>query len=209
MSPYIVHTPWWLASLYPRCTWHMPVEDKSVYLTFDDGPHPVITPFVLNELEKVGAKATFFCIGNNVNQHNDVFEKIKDAGHSIGNHTYNHLNGWKTSCVEYKKDVLQAQELIQSPLFRPPYGRITYKQVNALLEKDSPIKKIIMWSILSGDFDTRIGPKTCANNIIKHIRPGSIIVMHDSEKAFPRMKESLPIVLDYCQKKNYKLKAIS
>ncbi|WP_147203990.1 polysaccharide deacetylase family protein [Segetibacter aerophilus] len=202
---YLVKTPWWLRALYPsKVTWKMPADKNEVYLTFDDGPHPTITPFVLRYLRQYNAKATFFCIGKNVKQYPHIYEQIINEGHKVGNHTYNHLNGWKTGDIIYLKDVVLAQQVIDSNLFRPPYGRITKSQVRELC----PIFKIILWDVLSGDFDVSLSPQKCADNVIKNTTSGSIIVFHDSEKAFPRLEFALPKALEFLSEKGFAMKAM-
>jgi peptidoglycan/xylan/chitin deacetylase (PgdA/CDA1 family) len=197
---YVVKTPRWLRALYPSdITWKMPADKKEVFLTFDDGPHPTITPFVLQCLRQYNAKATFFCIGKNVKQYPHIYDQIINEGHAVGNHTYNHLNGWKTGDIIYLKNVVLAQQAIHSTLFRPPYGRITKSQVREL----SPVFKIVMWDVLSGDFDISLSPQKCADNVIKNTAPGSIIVFHDSEKAFPRLELALPKTLEFLSCKGY------
>jgi peptidoglycan/xylan/chitin deacetylase (PgdA/CDA1 family) len=209
---YFVKTPWLLKKLYPRCVWDIPAKEKILYLTFDDGPHPEATPFVLNMLHQYNAQATFFCIGKNVVEHPAVYRNIMDAGHRIGNHTYNHLNGWKVRDELYVQNILEAGKYIDSNLFRPPYGRVTRFQVKLLTQiRNSPMNKnfsIIMWDVLSGDFDQDATGEKCSLNVIANARPGSIIVFHDSEKAFPRMKISLPQVLEHFSKKGYRFEAI-
>ncbi|GEO09872.1 polysaccharide deacetylase [Segetibacter aerophilus] len=182
----------------------MPADKNEVYLTFDDGPHPTITPFVLRYLRQYNAKATFFCIGKNVKQYPHIYEQIINEGHKVGNHTYNHLNGWKTGDIIYLKDVVLAQQVIDSNLFRPPYGRITKSQVRELC----PIFKIILWDVLSGDFDVSLSPQKCADNVIKNTTSGSIIVFHDSEKAFPRLEFALPKALEFLSEKGFAMKAM-
>lgn len=204
---YTVKTPKWVEKLFTASTWHMPQTGKVIYLTFDDGPHPVITPFVLDELKKYNAQATFFCIGKNVEDNPAVYKRVLDEGHAVGNHTYNHLDGWKTTNAKYLADVLKAKELIDSDLFRPPYGRISRKQRKSLQALDRPLK-IIMWSVLSGDFDKNLTPERCCKNIIENTESGSVIVFHDSEKAMERMSYSLPIVLKYFFDKGYNFKKI-
>lgn len=205
-SMYLVKTPWWLRKLYPpTVTWKIATEKKELFLTFDDGPHPTITPFVLQCLKKYHAKATFFCIGKNVKQYPDVYQQILDEGHTVGNHTYNHLNGWKTGDLIYLKDIILAKESIDSNLFRPPYGRIARSQVKEL----SPVFNLIMWDVLSGDFDVTLSPKKCFNNVVQNTSPGSIIVFHDSEKAFPRLEYALPKALAFFSEKGYEMKAIA
>jgi peptidoglycan/xylan/chitin deacetylase (PgdA/CDA1 family) len=209
---YFVKTPWWLKKLYPRCIWDIAVKEKIIYLTFDDGPHPVVTPFVLDTLKQYNAKATFFCIGKNVVAHADIYRRVLDEGHRVGNHTFNHLNGWKVSDELYLKNILEAGRYIDSSLFRPPYGKITRFQVKLLTGiRNSPVNsnfKIIMWDVLSGDFDVSLSAETCSLNVIKNAAPGSVVVFHDSEKAFPRLKEALPKALQYLSEKGYKFEAI-
>jgi Predicted xylanase/chitin deacetylase len=209
---YFAKTPWWLKSLYPRCVWDIPAKEKILYLTFDDGPHPTATPYVLDQLQQYNAKATFFCIGKNVAEHGDIYRRVLEEGHRVGNHTFNHYNGWKVRDELYLQNILQAGKYIDSNLFRPPYGRITRFQVKLLTGiKNSPSSayfRIIMWDVLSGDFDNTISVSQCARNVIKNVRPGSVVVFHDSEKAFPRMKEALPRVLEYFSKKDYRFDAI-
>jgi peptidoglycan/xylan/chitin deacetylase (PgdA/CDA1 family) len=179
-----------------------------LYLTFDDGPHPVITPFVLDELRKIGARATFFCIGRNVAENPSVFQRIIEEGHAIGNHTHNHLNGWKVSDSRYLDDIEEAKKYIDSDLFRPPYGKITGFQITQLASPRFQLKTI-MWSILSGDFDTKIKPDKCLENVLLNGFPGAIIVFHDSEKAYERLKYALPEVLKYFNDKGYRFEKIS
>jgi len=205
---YRVKTPWILRELlYSRLVWKMPADDNAVYLTFDDGPHPTATPFVLEQLKTYNAKASFFCIGKNVVEHGTLYQEIADSGHTIGNHTHNHLNGWHTTKEKYIDNIRQAGEHIDSRLFRPPYGRIKRGQISALLMQDNPYH-IYMWDVLSGDFDTTISPEQCLENVIKHIQPGSIVVFHDSQKAWDRMSYALPKVLAYCKEQNWNLKAL-
>ena len=209
---YFTKTPWWLKKLYPRCIWDMPTHEKVIYLTFDDGPHPEVTPYVLDVLQQYHARATFFCIGKNVEEHPDVYRRLIDEGHRTGNHTYNHLNGWKVRDEFYMKNILQAGKLIDSNLFRPPYGRITRFQVKLLSGiKNSPMDRnfrIVMWDVLSGDFDVSLSGEECSLNVIKHTRAGSLVVFHDSEKAFPRLKVALPKMLQYFSEKGYRFEAI-
>lgn len=202
---YFVKAPCLLKSIYPpELIWNT-LDKDTVYITFDDGPHPCATPFVLNELERYNAKATFFCIGKNVAEQPELFERIKSLGHSVGNHTQNHLNGWKTTTQEYLDNIKIASTYIDSKLFRPPYGRIRKKQARALSELGF---KIVMWDVLSADFDTAISPEKCWDNIKQHIEPGSIIVFHDSSKAWERMHYTLPKTLAYCAAKNWKMASL-
>lgn len=210
---YFVKTPWLLKQLYPGCTWHIPTRDKVIYLTFDDGPHPTATPFVLDALQRYQAKATFFCIGKNVVEHPGIYRRILDEGHRTANHTHNHLNGWKVKNDEYISNILEAARYIDSNLFRPPYGKITAFQVKLLTgtaayKRSDRNFRIIMWDVLSGDFDRKLSAEACSVNVLNKTRPGSIIVFHDSEKAFPRMQKALPDTLKYFSEKGYRFDAI-
>ncbi len=191
---YPVKTPWWLRKLYPSCIWEMPDDQRAVYLSFDDGPDPEETIFVLDTLQAFGVKATFFCIGKNVIAHPEIYQRIIREGHSVGNHTHNHLSGWKVSDSAYFEDVLEAGKYIDSDLFRPPYGRATRFQMQWLGESGLKMK-IIMWSVLSGDFDTDLTPEQCFDNVQANLSPGAIITFHDSRKASPRLRYALPEVL--------------
>ena len=206
---YLVKTPWWLKKLFPSYEWTIQTKEKHIYLSFDDGPHPQATPFVLDELKKYGAKATFFCIGKNVVAYPEVYRRILDEGHSVGNHTYNHLNGWKSSDESYTSDIALAANYIDTNLFRPPYGRITSfqaKNIHRAMKIDKA--RIIMWSVLSGDFDRSLTAERCMQNVILNSDKGSIIVFHDSEKAFPVLKEILPGILQFFNKEGYKCSKI-
>jgi peptidoglycan-N-acetylglucosamine deacetylase len=204
---YTAKTPKWVKKLFPGSIWEMPGNNKSIYLTFDDGPHPQITDFVLDELLKYNAKATFFCIGKNVVENPLIFNRILSEDHHVGNHTYDHLNGWKTSKTIYLQNIMEASKFIDSDLFRPPYGRISSIQRRNLLRLDKPFK-IVMWSILSGDFDMDITPEQCCDNVLKNAKSGSIVVFHDSEKAYERLKFALPAVLKYFSEKGFQFKKI-
>jgi peptidoglycan/xylan/chitin deacetylase (PgdA/CDA1 family) len=196
---YLVKTPGWLKKLFPGCVWDMPVKEKTLYLTFDDGPHPTITPFVLQQLKKYNAKATFFCIGENVVKYPDVFKLLIAEGHAAGNHTFHHINGWKTAANDYVDDIKKADEFIHSHLFRPPYGRIKRSQLNRLRQGEIKMN-VVMWNILAGDWDATVSPEKCYQRIKNKISAGDIIVLHDSEKAWDRMSYILPrLLLDFTQ----------
>jgi peptidoglycan/xylan/chitin deacetylase (PgdA/CDA1 family) len=199
---YLVKTPWLLKKLYYKLIWNVDHNTRRLYLTFDDGPIPIVTPFVLNILKQYNAKATFFCIGDNVRKYPDIFEQVKNAGHAIGNHTYNHLNGWKTDDKTYVDNFLQADKLLDTNLFRPPYGRIKRSQIK-LLKETKPDLKIIMWRVLSGDFDIKLKPEKCLDNVLRHTDNGDIVLFHDSLKAFPRLEYALPKALEQWSREGY------
>ncbi|GAA3968906.1 polysaccharide deacetylase family protein [Pedobacter ginsengiterrae] len=199
---YLVKSPLLLKWYYPSLLWNKPRNEKVIYLTFDDGPIPNVTDFVLKTLKVFNAKATFFCIGDNITKHPDVFERVKNGGHAIGNHTFNHLKGWITDDETYIQNILKCQTITQTNLFRPPYGRIKKSQIFNLKSKISNLE-IVMWDMLSGDFDINLSPEKCYQNVIKHTRNGSIIVFHDSLKAFDRLEYSLPRVLKYFSEKGF------
>lgn len=199
---YTAKTPTWVKKLFKACIWDLPGTEKNIYLTFDDGPHPLITPFVLDELAKYNAKATFFCIGKNVAQHPATYSRILSEGHAVGNHSFDHLNGWKTENAVYLANILKAGEYIKSDLFRPPYGRITPSQIKNLTQQKR-LYKIVMWSVLSGDFDVSISAEQCCKNVLKNAGNGAVVVFHDSEKAEIRLRYALPEVLKYFTAKGY------
>ena len=203
MPFYFYQTPHWLRRCYPRRTWRIETNEPVLYLTFDDGPHPTATPFVLDTLARFNVKASFFCIGANVVRYPDLYRRICEEGHQVGNHTHHHVNGWKTSTDRYLADIQEASQYISSYLFRPPYGRITSSQAAALLKQGPERQKIIMWDLLSGDFDTRLSGEDCLSICAKRLRPGSIIVMHDSEKAWPRLSVMLSPLIEIAIGRGY------
>ena len=206
---YLVKTPLLLKKIYPSYLWSIDTKEKILYLTFDDGPHPEITLFVLRQLKCYDALATFFCIGKNVIAYSDVFKQIHQEGHTVGNHTFNHLNGWKTDNEVYLKDIAEASKVIDSSLFRPCYGRITgfqAKNLKAVMKGKEPT--IVMWDVLSGDFDIACTPQQCLANVVFGSVPGSIIVFHDSEKAFPKLEYTLPRILRFFSDKGYVFKSL-
>lgn len=206
---YFAKTPRWLKKVYSSCIWDFYTSDeKVIYLTFDDGPHPVITKYVLDELDKYNAKATFFCIGKNVAEQNETYQQIINNGHSVGNHTYDHFNGWKTPDVKYLQNIAEAAKIIDSALFRPPYGRVKRSQLKQIRSVNENMK-VIMWSVLSGDFDTAISKEKCLENVIENTTSGSIVVLHDSEKAFNHLQYSLPRILQYFSERGYSFKNIA
>ena len=206
---YFVKTPWWLKRIYDSYTWSMPSNEKNLYLTFDDGPHPEATPYVLRQLKQYNALATFFCIGKNVVEYPVIYDQIMKEGHITGNHTYNHLNGWENGNDVYLKDIALAAKEIDSNLFRPPYGRITsFQAKNLKAVMQGKEAKVIMWDVLSADFDVDCTAEQCLANVILPTVPGSIIIFHDSEKAFPKLQYVLPRMLKYFSEKGYIFKSI-
>jgi len=204
---YLVKTPWLLKKLYPALTWHKNRDSRRIFLTFDDGPIPIVTPFVLNILKQYHARATFFCIGDNVNKHPDIYKTLLADGHRIGNHTYNHLKGWKTDDETYTANFLKCDELLHTNLFRPPYGRIKKSQIKKL-QQINPNLEIMMWDVLSGDFDQHLSPEGCLKNVMKHAENGSVVVFHDSLKAFERLEYTLPRALEYWSREGYSFEVL-
>ncbi|MBX9892700.1 MAG: polysaccharide deacetylase family protein [Chitinophagaceae bacterium] len=198
---YPVRTPALFRWIYPSLEWKGNAANKTIYLTFDDGPHPVATPFVLDLLKQYNIKATFFCIGKNVQRYPQIYQRILAEGHQTGNHTQDHRNGWKTSREDYLENIFTATQYIDASLFRPPYGRITRAQIKAVQQQFA--YRIIMWDVLSGDFDTQLQPEQCWRQVKKAVRPGSIIVFHDSEKAWQRMQYALPRTIDHFLAQGY------
>lgn len=209
MKFYWIKTNQLIKKIFPNYIWSIPNSERKIYLTFDDGPTLTITEWVLDELEKQDAKATFFCIGNNIEKHPEIFEKIINKGHSVGNHTFNHLNGWKTNTDKYIENTKICESAIynlQSKIFRPPYGKIKISQSIKLRNLGY---KIIMWDVLSADFDKEVSPEKCLKNVIENTESGSIIVFHDSNKAFTNLKHTLPIALKYWKEKGFIFEVIS
>ena len=199
-----VHTPTLLRKTFPQMVWEIPTAEKQIYITFDDGPTPEVTPQVLAFLLKYNAKATFFCLGSKIEQNPYLLDEIKAAGHTIGNHGFHHLSGFSTSLAMYLQNVRQGEQLSGSKLYRPPYGRITPRQMNHL-KKDY---MLVMWSIMSMDFDTNTSPTQCLHNITNNIKPGAIILLHDSEKAQRNVLQVLPELLMWMDRNGYRAKAL-
>ena len=207
MSYFLHKNPFWLRSLFPKYIWQQPSikGEPSIYLTFDDGPIPQITPWVLEQLAAYQAQATFFCIGDNVRKHPTIFKRLQADGHSIGNHTFNHLKGWETDNATYVENTLKCEEYFQSNLFRPPYGRIKKAQAEALSRANY---KIIMWDVLAGDWSAKISSEDCLQACIKNSRDGTIIVFHDSLKAEEKLRYVLPKYLEHFSALGYSFKAL-
>lgn len=219
-------TPDFVKTLFPNFIWNIDTKSKALYLTFDDGPTPEITEWVLQTLKAYNAKATFFCIGNNIEKHPEIFQNVINEGHSIGNHTYNHLKGWKHKIEDYIEDVEKTQSLINSKfqkchtersrsaydnnsdlkLFRPPYGKIKSKQSKQIQELGY---KIVLWDVLSFDWDQSVSEETCLKNVTSAAKEGSIIVFHDSVKASRNMKYALPKVLEYFSTRGFVFKSLN
>lgn len=206
---YLVRTPALVKPLFKELVWRMPAAERTVYLTFDDGPVPGVTPWVLDELARSGARATFFCIGKNVAANPEIRARILREGHAVGNHTWGHVNGWRTPLRSYLRDVVRAEPLVgqeegRKLLFRPPYGRITRQQVRALSRRYA----LVMWDVLSADFDTSLTGDQCLMNVVNNVRPGSIVVFHDSSKARPRLEYALPRVLEHLANEGYTFRTL-
>lgn len=205
---FLVKTPWWLKKLFPGCLWDMPPNGKTLYLSFDDGPHPTITPFVMEQLRQYNAKATFFCIGDNVQKYPEQYRLYAAEGHAVGNHTQRHINGWKSDDETYISDIAAAATHIDSTLFRPPYGRIKKSQLKMLRNRPQPFT-VAMWNILAGDWVPDLLPEKCYQRIKKKIQPGDIIVLHESDKSWERMSYCLPRLLEDFSKQGYRFEVIT
>lgn len=186
-------TPYLLRVLAgPGLTWDIPTQNKSLYLTFDDGPNPDTTPLILDILARHNAKATFFCVGENVERYPELYQNILAEGHAVGNHSYNHLKGWKNQTKNYVENVDKCSKVVSSILFRPPYGKMKHAQRKALRKRF----RIIMWSVLSRDYDRKVNKETCFEKTWKYTKPGAIIVFHDHAKALEKVKWVLPKYLE-------------
>ena len=192
--------PFWIRAIYPKgLIWRVQTKQPEIYLTFDDGPVPEVTPIVLEILNRYEVKATFFCVGDNVQKYPDVFASVIKAGHAVGNHTMHHARAWKTEYTSYLSEVEQCNTLVKSKLFRPPHGQLNRK-LALQINKDY---RIFMWSILTGDYNKKRSGEQCLANAIKNTAPGSIVVFHDSIKARERMEYTLPLYIEYCLKKGF------
>jgi peptidoglycan/xylan/chitin deacetylase (PgdA/CDA1 family) len=197
-------TPSFIHRLFPELLWNVPVTEDVIYLTFDDGPHPDITPKILNILARFDAKACFFCVGNNVRKYPDVFHAVKEAGHQTGNHTYHHINGWRTPDEVYFQDVEACQKLVQTPFFRPPYGKILPSQMRYLKK----YFRLVMWSVVSYDYDATLSGSECLEIARKKSARGSIVVFHDSLKAEKNVLYALPRYLEYFAEKGFRFETL-
>jgi peptidoglycan/xylan/chitin deacetylase (PgdA/CDA1 family) len=201
---YLVQPTYLIKSIYPKAIWRKEPTEKKLYLTFDDGPIPEITTWVLDVLKQYNVKATFFCVGNNVEKHPTIFQRLLDEQHAVGNHTYNHLNGWKTHSPLYLKNVSKCKELVNSRLFRPPYGKMKKTQFNVLRRYYS----IVLWDVLSGDYDKKTSPEKCLKNVLDKYRNGSIIVFHDNIKAWTNLQFALPKFIEHALKEGYRFETL-
>ena len=196
---YIVQPSFLLRKIYPKAIWRIPVKEKKIYLTFDDGPIPIVTPWVLDILNESETKATFFCVGENVVKHAAIYQRILEEKHAVGNHTFNHLKGWNSHSKTYIRNVKKCAEVVDSKLFRPPYGRAIKSQIKHLSAQYS----IIMWDVLSGDYDKKTSPEGCLKNVISNVRNGSIIVFHDNVKAQKNLEYTLPKFIDWAKENGF------
>jgi peptidoglycan-N-acetylglucosamine deacetylase len=196
---YLIRPPKVYRWLFKQAIFRKNADEKKVYLTFDDGPHPEATPFVLNVLESHGIRATFFVLGKNVKKHPELFQQLKESGHAIGNHGMSHLNGWTTSTDTYLEDAETGKVISESNLFRPAYGKMTLSQYTKLMQTE----QIVFWDVISGDFDTKSNPKKVVKNVLNHTRNGSIIVMHDSKKAMNNLFGSMNEIITTLKQNGY------
>lgn len=202
---YVVR-PYILKDLNTRnCIWRIPGNEKIIYLTFDDGPIPELTPFVLETLEKYNARATFFCVGDNARKHPQLLREIIAQGHSVGNHTHNHYDGWKKNSEEYEQNIRKGFDYIPGNMFRPPYGHITPWQINRM--KDQVY--IVLWTVLSYDYDQNTTPARCLRNVLRYTKRGSIVVFHENKKAIPRIKYALPRFIEHYSAQGYRFEALT
>ncbi len=208
---YFIRPPFYIKAIYPSALWRVKTKEPSLFLTFDDGPIPEVTPKVLQILKEFDVKATFFCVGDNIKKHPDVFAQLVESGHRIGNHTFNHINGWHYPLDAYIENVMKCEKAIleksnldvyakNDKLFRPPYGRISMTQLKALKNENY---QVVLWDVLSGDFDPRVTKEECWKNVLKYTRNGSVIVFHDSVKASPNMLYTLPKTIEHYLNKGY------
>lgn len=199
-----VKIPRCVTKLLPQLVWNIPNNENKVFLTFDDGPIPVVTEWVLDVLKEFNAKATFFCVGDNIRKHPDIFDKVLADGHSVGSHTFNHLNGWKTDSQTYLKNIKRAERYIQTDLFRPPHGRLRWSALSKLKQN----YKVVMWDVLSLDYDSTLDGNIIYKNVRDNVESGSIIVFHDSIKSFNNIKVALPKTLEFLLNQGYVLDKI-
>ncbi len=194
-----------MKKFFPKAVWEIHSSEKAIYLTFDDGPIPGLTEWILDELKRFDAKATFFCVGENIEKNKSIFDRILKEGHQIGNHTYNHIKGFHTGILEYLKNTDACEVLTRNRLFRPPYGQLRKSQYRSLLKLNF---KIVFWDVISYDYE-KITPEQCLKNVLKHTKPGSIVVFHDNLKAETNVKYALTRTLEHFAEKGFKFRSIS
>ena len=202
---FIEQPPWLMRALLSHADWRESEGERCVYLTFDDGPIPEVTPWVLDVLKKYGVKATFFMVGDNVRKHPDVFEQVVQEGHAVGNHTFSHWSGFRHSNKDYLNDVERADRLIGSHLFRPPYGWMRFTQYNTLRRK----YRIVMWDVVTRDYSTHLNAREVLQNVCRYARPGSIITFHDSLKSISKLRTALPEAIEWLLEQGYEFRTFS
>jgi len=196
---YLVRPTYLLKKCYPKAIWRKDISQNKIYLTFDDGPEPSVTPNVLDVLKKNGIKATFFCVGGNIEKNPEIFQRILNEHHQVGNHTFDHMNGWNTHSKNYFENIEKCGQFVKSKLFRPPYGKIKRSQFSHI----ASLYSIIMWDVLSGDYDKNTSPAKCLENSTSSLRNGSIIVFHDSIKAKEKVEFALPRFIEFAKMKGF------
>lgn len=201
---YLVKTPFLIKSLFSDYIWDINTDKKEVFITFDDGPIPHLTPWVLDLLKDYNFQATFFCVGDNISKYPDIYSRILEEGHTVGNHTFNHLNGWFTDKETYLDNIEACDRLLTTDFFRPPYGKLKRGQASAIKSG----KKIVMWDVLSGDFDANITKEKCLNNVLENFEQGSIIVFHDNLKAEEKLRYVLPQFMEHLMNMGFRSSAI-
>ena len=197
---FIEQPPWFYRALYPGVTWRVPAASGEVFLTFDDGPIPEVTPWVLDQLDHYGVRATFFMVGDNVRKHPELFREVLARGHRVGNHTFNHIQGIHYDTEAYMANVLKADEWIGSDLFRPPHGHMRWSQARALKRRF----RIVMWDVVTRDYNRSLSPERVFDNVRRYTRDGSVIVFHDSLKAERNLRWALPRAIEWLQAKGYR-----
>ena len=202
---FLAKSPSIFKKYYPRLIWDIPNDENKIFLTFDDGPIPEVTEWVLDVLKQYNIKATFFCIGENVTKNPMIFKRIIDEGHQVANHSNSHVNGWYAENEYYLEDIQKCEKAFHSTLFRPPYGRIKKSQIKELVGD----YKVIMWDVLSGDYDPKVTPEKCYSNVINNTKSGSVIVFHDSVKASENLKFALPKAIEYLLEQQFVFDIIS
>lgn len=206
---YLVRPSYFVQRLYPKAVWRKEESHANIYLTFDDGPIPELTPWVLDVLIQYGVKATFFCVGNNIYKNPEIFKRILREKHAVGNHTFDHMDGWRNTASKYLDSTLRCQDVMadnnSNKLFRPPYGKMKRTQLKQLLEQGY---SIIMWDVITGDFDKHTSPQQCLSNAIAGIRNGSIVVFHDNIKAEGNLRYALPAFIEYALNKGFEFKTL-